>query len=104
LLFTIVGSELLLAEAATNAMATSKMSPVKSHRLTVGSELVAALLIMGATSNVDWCEFRLYGKVGCVFGTTTLPKFAYKGEAELQFQEAFKESLMDQPRPKGPKQ
>jgi len=45
LLFTIVGSELLLAEVTTNAMATSKMRPIKSHRLTV-SRLKIQLMSM----------------------------------------------------------
>jgi hypothetical protein len=120
LLFTIAGPELLPAEAATKTMATSKMNPIKSHRLTVSrleirlmsmkddmyvdcisfrerSELVAALLVMRACdvqamlTSQRWVPVPIHGKVGCEFGTTALPKFAYKGEDELHFQEAFKE-------------
>jgi len=69
ILLTTVGSEPLLAEAATQAMATIKTSPVKllsnylgTNCISVGErgELVAALLVMRARDVTYW-QCRLVG-------------------------------------------
>jgi len=79
LLFTTVGLEPLLAEAATQAMAASEISPIELlstymdiNCISVGErgELVAALLVMRAHDVLYW-QSRLV-KDGC--GSSTLWK------------------------------
>ncbi len=109
LLLTTVGSEPLLAEAAAQAMVASKMSPVKllstymdTNCVSVGErgELVAALLVMrardelAASTSERWVRVIDFMQklVACPELRTGLPRYAQEGKAQLQFQEAFKES------------
>jgi hypothetical protein len=111
MLFSTVGSEPLLAEAAAYAMDEISTSPIKLlstymdvNYVSIGErgELVAALLVMRArdvlarpmVTGQRWVRVIDFMEKLVAYPRlrTALPKFARTDEANLQFQEAFGES------------
>jgi hypothetical protein len=108
-LFSTVGSEPLLAEAASYFMNTPETTPVKLLRSYMdndcisvgeGGELVAALLVMQARDelamstgerSVGVIEF-MEKLVKCPELRTVLPRIARNNEDGLQFENAFQDS------------